>query len=83
MPAMIEGTVRGVETGVAFGAAFCGLEEAVDGFKEAAGLAGLGQVDDAVEVLSDRPGDVHHGLDMRAHMTLELVHHCLSTPKTT
>jgi hypothetical protein len=61
-----EDGAHGLESGVAAGLAFGGLEEAVEGFDEAVGLAGLRLGDDAVEVLADHPGDVLHRLDLGA-----------------
>ena len=52
------------ESRVAAGLAFGGLEEAVERFDEAVGLAALCPGDDPVEVLSDHTGDVLHRRDL-------------------
>jgi len=52
------------EARIAAGLAFSGLEEAIERFDEAVGLAALCPSDDAVEVLSDHAGDVLHRHDL-------------------
>ena len=51
---------------VASGLAFGGLEEAVERFDEAVGLAALCPSDDAIEVLLDHAGDVLHRRNLGA-----------------
>jgi len=58
---------EGGEAGVSARLALGGLEQAVDGFEEAIGLAGLGPGDDAVEMRTDHPGPPLHWLGHRAH----------------
>src|SRR5215469_4612846 len=48
-------------------AALGGLEQSVERFKEAVGLARLRPGDDALEVIADHGGDVFHRLDLRSH----------------
>src|SRR4029077_21146422 len=55
------------EASVSAGFSLCGLEQSVDGFDEAIGLAGLGPGGDAVEMLADHGSDLLHGLDLGAH----------------
>ena len=57
---------HGREAGVAARLALGGLEETVQGFDEAVGLAGLGPGNDAVEVKADHSGDLLHRLDLGA-----------------
>ena len=58
---------HGLEAGVTARFSFGGLEQAVEGFDEAAGLAGPRPSDDAVKMVSNHGGDVLHGLDFGAH----------------
>src|ERR1700687_5025096 len=58
---------HGLEAGVSARLSLGGLEQPIDGFDEAVGLAGLGPGDNAGEVLADHRGDLLHGLNLRAH----------------
>src|ERR1700758_5382641 len=55
-----------LEASVSTRLALGGLKEAVDGFDEAIGLAGLGPGDDAVEMTADHDGDILHRIDLGA-----------------
>ncbi len=48
-------------------AAFGGLEQTVDGFEKAVGLARGGPGHDAVQMATHQGGDLLHGCDLRAH----------------
>src|SRR5215467_13564294 len=61
-----EHSAHGLETRVAPGFAFGGLEEAVQRLDVAVGLPSLRPGDDAVEVLADHPGNLLHRLDFGA-----------------
>src|SRR5262249_42942687 len=56
-----------VEAREAAGAALGGLEQAIEGFEEAVGLAGLSPSDDALDVPAHHRGDLLHRLDLAAH----------------
>ena len=58
---------HGLKSGVSARLSFGGLEQSVDGFDEAVGLARSGPGDDAVEMGADHGGDLLHGLDLGAH----------------
>ena len=58
---------HGLEASVSARLSLGGLEQSVDGFDEAVGLAGLGPGDDAIEMLTDHDGDRLHGRDLGAH----------------
>ena len=62
-----EDRFHGLEAGVTARFSFCGLEQAVDGFDEAAGLTRPRPSDDAVKMVADHGGNVLHGLDLGAH----------------
>src|SRR5208282_6377061 len=55
-----------LEAGVSTRLALGGLKEAVDGFDEAIGLAGLGPGDDAIEMTADHDSDILHRIDLGA-----------------
>jgi hypothetical protein len=55
-----------LEAGVSTRLAFGGLEQAVDGFDKAIGLAGLGPGDDPIEMTADHDGDLLHRPDLGA-----------------
>lgn len=66
-----------MEARVSAGFTFGGLEQSVDCFDEAVGLACLGPSDDAIEMLADHGGDVLHGIDLGAHdVGAPLSEHC-------
>src|SRR5438132_13180993 len=48
-------------------AALGGLEQAVEGFQESVGLAGLGPSHDALQVTTHEGRDLFHRLDLGAH----------------
>src|SRR5215831_13722493 len=56
-----------LEAGVSARLSFGGLEQSIDGFDEAVGVARSGPGDDAVEMIADHGGDLLHGLDLGAH----------------
>ena len=56
-----------MEAGVTARFSFGSLEQPVDGFDEAAGLAGPRPGDNAVKMVADHGGDFLHGLDLGAH----------------
>jgi hypothetical protein len=58
---------HGLEAGVTARLSFCDLEQPIEGFDEAAGLARPRPGDDAVEMVADHGGDLLHGLDLGAH----------------
>ena len=58
-----EDCFHGLEPSVTTRFSFCGLEQPVESFDEAAGLAGPRPSDDAVKMVADHSGDVLHGLD--------------------
>ena len=57
----------GGEAAIATRLALSCLEQAVDGFEEAVGLARLSPGNDAVEMRADQLRDFFHGFDLRAH----------------
>jgi hypothetical protein len=68
---------HGVEAGEPARLSFGGLEQSVDGFDEAVGLARSGPGDDAVEMGADHGCDLLHGLDLEAHdVDAPLSQHC-------
>ena len=60
------GTDR-AEAAIAARSTLGGLEQSVQCLKEDIGLSGLCPGDDALEVVSDHPSDLLHGLDLGAH----------------
>ena len=57
----------GVEAGEAAGSTLGGLEQAIERFEEAIGLAGLRPGHDALELATHHGGDLFHRLDLGAH----------------
>lgn len=55
------------ESSVTASLSFCGLEETVQGFEEAVGLARLGPSNNAVEVLANHSVHIFHRFYLEAH----------------
>lgn len=60
-------SLDGGESSEAASASLCGLEQAVNGFEKAVGLAGLRPGDDALQVAAHERGDLLHWLNLGAH----------------